>query len=109
MTYDLFLDDVREPETDLDWTVVRTVEAFKETIRDRGVPDHMSLDHDLGESYDNPEEAPNGMDAVDWMIDGGIVPPSYNVHSANGPAADRMTSKLDQWVKFNRGDLDDRF
>jgi hypothetical protein len=98
MSYCLYLDDVRKPETDRDWVIVRSASEFKQIIEERGMPEHMSLDHDLGENK------PSGLDCVNWMIENDLVPESFNVHSANPIGAENMRSKLQQWVEFNRGD-----
>lgn len=95
MSYNLYLDDVRDPETDRDWVIVRSFDEFTETIEERGVPEHMSLDHDLGWNV------PDGLDCVNWMIENDIVPESWNIHSANPIGARNMESKLSQWVEFN--------
>ena len=64
MSYNLFLDDIRslsdtynymkDPRYNtLDWVIVRNFNEFKNAIDQRGVPDLVSYDHDLGaEHYD---------------------------------------------------------
>ena len=62
MSYNLFLDDQRNPEDAYlddshvllvdksrinDWVIVRNYEAFVSTIEKRGMPDRVSFDHDL--------------------------------------------------------------
>jgi hypothetical protein len=62
MSYNLFLDDQRNPEDAYladshmyllqashatKWEVVRTYEEFVECINRRGIPDRVSFDHDL--------------------------------------------------------------
>lgn len=61
-TYNLFLDDIRNPVDAylhdermslfeatllLDWVIVRNYDEFVECIRERGLPDTVSFDHDL--------------------------------------------------------------
>lgn len=63
-TYSLFIDDERYPsDTSKDnWVICRTfdeaVEMFKSCI-----PDHISFDHDLGES------SKSGFDFAKWIVD----------------------------------------
>ena len=94
--YCLYLDDKRDPKTEKDWIVVRSFEEFKKVIEERGIPHHMSLDHDLGENE------PNGLDCVNWLIENELVPYSFNIHSANPVGAKNMRSKLRQWKEFQK-------
>lgn len=43
----LFIDDIRTPPAN-DYVVVRTSEEAIEWLRDNGIPDVISFDHDLG-------------------------------------------------------------
>ena len=63
-SYNLYLDDIREPKTsfkktgdnrynDLKWRVVRCYSEFVETIALNGIPNIVSFDHDLGEEHIN--------------------------------------------------------
>lgn len=62
MSYNLFLDDLRQPSEaylmdekkylfekthSLDWEIVRTYEQFVSMIEMRGIPQRVSFDHDL--------------------------------------------------------------
>jgi hypothetical protein len=50
MTYNLFLDDIRDPPEKMENVkIARNVTEAKALIREFGVPDHISFDHDLGE------------------------------------------------------------
>ena len=53
--YNLFLDDVRDPNTFLKdtrtWAVVRNYDEFVKIIKERGLPSLISYDHDL--SYEH--------------------------------------------------------
>lgn len=95
--YSLYLDDQRDPETDRTWVVVRSYEEFVETIEERGMPRHISFDHDLGENQ------PDGMDCVWWLIDQGYVPDSYNIHSGNPVGAENIEGLLSNWIEHNQG------
>jgi len=62
MSYNLFLDDMREPkdcrvypgdksvyDTE-EWVIVRNVEQFKTALRERGVPKLVSFDYQLNDN-----------------------------------------------------------
>lgn len=66
MSYNLFLDDIRNPPMvasyiqpsalknlylELDWVIVRSYIEFVETIRKKGIPSLVSFDHDLSISH----------------------------------------------------------
>lgn len=80
----LYIDDIRFPTTDRDWTIVRSsIEAFA-FFTEHGCPEYISFDHDLGGED-------TSMIIVKWMVerdldsDGKFIPENftYNVHSAN--------------------------
>jgi hypothetical protein len=63
MGYNLYLDDSRDPidsafytgnilYSTLTWTVVRNYDEFVKIITERGVPDAISFDHDLGQEFE---------------------------------------------------------
>jgi hypothetical protein len=111
-TYNLFLDDIREPydaflytkDTDfskLKWTVVRNYEEFVEVISSNykkydSFPNLIAFDHDLADehyehssgavAYSDMEEK-TGMHCAKWLIDFCLdfdLPlPNYKVHSMN--------------------------
>ena len=88
--YNIYLDDVRTPTAN-EWVVVRSYEEFVAKINELGFDniEHISLDHDLGETamaeyyngiknykldYNNIKEK-TGLDCAKWLID-----EFYNVH-----------------------------
>lgn len=106
----LFLDDLRSVQmiySDADmseWTIVRNFHQFINYIKNYGVPDFISFDHDLGiehtkyffnhGGHDNPPDPMNaefkektGYDAAKWLVDfcveNNVKLPEYYVHSAN--------------------------
>lgn len=89
----LFLDDVRDPPS-LDWTVVRSFDEFVQHIERHGVPELMSLDHDLG------EDVPTGMDCAKWLVENRRVVHDFRVHSANPVGRANIMSLLNQWKLF---------
>ena len=63
-SYNLYLDDIREPNqsfkktsdnryNDLKWKIVRNYQEFIEQIVLHGIPNIVSFDHDLGEEHIN--------------------------------------------------------
>jgi hypothetical protein len=85
MTTLLFLDDVREvPQDGNDWKLVKSYKEFVNWIKDNGVPNIISFDHDLGLFRKS------GMDAAKWLVEQDLIcniriPNDFQflVHSAN--------------------------
>jgi len=99
MSYKLFLDDLRKAPDD-SWVVVRSVKDFIKVIEERGMPDVISFDHDLGtESYE--VLASTGMDAAKWLVEKELIPKKVMVHSANNVGAENIRRLLENWIKFN--------
>jgi hypothetical protein len=81
----LFLDDIRNPEmvgAEPSSRIARNFRAAIEIIEREGLPEHIYLDHDLG------EDEPTGYDLVQYIINEYLLPtrsrfPSFSVHSAN--------------------------
>jgi hypothetical protein len=101
--YNLFLDDERNPEDvfwmkipDGDYIIVRTAEEFKQTINQKGLPNYISFDHDLGED-------PNGYDCAKWLVDYCIKTdkklPTYTVHSQNPIGKDNIIGYLENFKR----------
>lgn len=98
----LYLDDERFPKTDYPWTIVRTVDEFRNAIRERGLPDLVSFDHDLGEE----DGAETGVHAVKFLVeqtreleeDPHII--EVNYHTANPVGRDNMKALWNSWLKF---------
>jgi hypothetical protein len=91
----LFLDDVRKPY-DSSWDVVRSYEQFVEYIKNLGVPDIISFDHDLADEHypigiQNPKEKilynlykeKTGYHAALYLTKIGKFPKLAIVHSFN--------------------------
>jgi hypothetical protein len=105
----LFLDDNRKPydvfritidpiyENNNEWIIVKSYEEFVDTILESGLPEIISLDHDLSQNHYLPEfqcninydniEYKTGYDAAVWLIGycriNNIELPKVKVHSAN--------------------------
>lgn len=131
----LFLDDIRIP-TDAsrlvptksfslywedDWVVVRNYDEFVEYIKDNGVPEFVSFDHDLGDiSYEIPANEilkmsdddmlknfgvieKTGLDCakflVEYCADENVSLPNYLVHSANPAGKENIEKFLENAKK----------
>ena len=80
-------------DVDIQWYCVSNFEQFKNYIETNGVPDFVSLDHDLGRDKTNQQRKGAGLYVatgadcalflVSYCVRNGIpIPPNYN-HSAN--------------------------
>lgn len=131
MSYNLFLDDSRIPldcatymhrfGTDCkiyheDWIIARSYKQFCDMISEKGLPEKVAFDHDLGDvpelketlapdeyyDFENNKEY-TGMDAAKWLvnycIDNNVSLPQYIVHSANPAGRDNIQSLLDNYSK----------
>ncbi|RMZ59075.1 hypothetical protein D1632_16070 [Chryseobacterium nematophagum] len=97
----LFLDDIRYPSEvykytrhDLflspDWYIVRSYGQFVNRILEKGFPEMISFDHDLGDMNDpvrNSRSEKTGYDCVKWLIeyslDYELMLPDFYCHSMN--------------------------
>jgi hypothetical protein len=126
----LFLDDVRNPKDCIsymgngvyneDWDIVRTYNEFVDYIKNNGVPDEISFDHDLadehydpsmfvssksyGEKYETFKEK-TGYDCARWLsqycIDNVIpMPKTCYIHSMNPVGRDNIQSVLNSLNKI---------
>lgn len=129
MSYKLFLDDVRNPpdvkwiELPLGpWVIVRNFLDFKVVISNRGLPSHVSFDHDLAaEHYDSALwrkssitdyaklKEQTGYDCAYWMtqycIDFDQDLPSYTVHSLNPVGKDRILALLEHFKSYRKSTI----
>lgn len=120
MGYRLFLDDERDPpripwrerlralfarllglppSPDVaPWTVVRSYEAAIAVIAERGLPQHIAFDHDLGLGADGKPDR-SGYDLAKWIVeyvldhDSDLSGFTWYVHSQN-PAGARNIDAL---------------
>jgi hypothetical protein len=96
----LYLDDIRNPTTNRDWHIARSVSEAIDFINANGMPSYISFDHDLG-----PYPEPTGYDFAKWIVnsclDGDISLPEdfdFNVHSANPVGSNNITLLLDNFI-----------
>ena len=126
MSYKLFLDDEREPKQVKwitmplgPWVVVRNYDQFVEAIKTRGLPTHISFDHDLGlEHYPIFENKPGmhipydsykektGYHAakflIDYCLDNDLDLPYYTVHSMNVTGKENIIGLLKSYARFRK-------
>ena len=96
----LFIDDIRNP-VEHDFFIVRTAADAYEFMEEFGCPNHISFDHDLGES-----NAPTGFDIAKWMVEhdlddnGDFIPRDFTfyVHSANPVGAANIQGLLNNYL-----------
>lgn len=122
-TYNLFLDDIRNPGDhyfkempiyeELDWVIIRNYEDFITYIEHKGIPNVISFDHDLGfdlflekdyEDYD-PATEKTGYDCARWFInyclDNNLsVTKTIYIHSQNPVGAENIKSLFDTYKKL---------
>lgn len=89
MTY-LFIDDERQPGSDI-WVVVKTYDEFVQYIKDHGMPDHISFDHDLGEGK-------TGYDCAKYIVENQLRLKGWQVHSMNPVGRDNINKLLDRYL-----------
>ena len=109
MSYNLFLDDNRDPNRFLHdlrtWVVVRSYNEFVETITEFGLPNFVSVDHDLAdEHYVCPNSSGSykektGYDCAVWLTkycaDNFLPLPEWQVHSMNPVGKQNITTVLE--------------
>ncbi|MDO8998457.1 MAG: hypothetical protein Q7W45_01740 [Bacteroidota bacterium] len=109
-TYKLFLDDIRTVDmvyknwSDKDFIIVRNFEDFKKTIMQKGLPEYISFDNDLGED-ESGQVLPDGYHAAKWLVyESGLDLSKLNfyVHSANPVASKQIQGLLDNYIRHLR-------
>ncbi len=107
MKYKLFLDDIRDVKmvyknlTDEDFVIVRNFKDFKQVIIEKGLPELISFDNDLGLD-ENENIAEDGYAAAKWLVyESGLDLRNlkFNVHSANPVATQQIQSLLDNYIR----------
>lgn len=97
MSWRLYLDDqLADPDAPERHTpsgfigAASTAEAIA-LVESLGVPEYMSLDHDLGQSD-------RSMDFLKWLSNScADSPPKYDVHSANPIGRENIISFMESW------------
>jgi len=99
----LYLDDERTPKTDHPWTIVRSYTEAVAYVREFGIPDYISFDHDLG-------QIKSGYDFTKWLVEQDICKThlfpanfEYNVHSANPVGKVNIEEYLRSYMDYKNG------
>jgi hypothetical protein len=126
MEYNLFLDDMRDPQTSqflrdgdfykrTKWVVVKNYDEFVSYITKNGMPELISFDHDLADEHygthdqlDEIEyllyEEKTGYHCAKWLIDycmdNNVEPPRYLVHSMNTAGAINIKYLIENYKRF---------
>ena len=107
MTYKLFLDDIRDVKmvyknlTAEDFFKVRNFKDFKQVIIEKGLPELISFDNDLGLD-ENQNIFEDGYAAAKWLVYKSrldLQNLKFNVHSANPVAAQQIQGLLDNYIR----------
>lgn len=108
MTYKLFLDDIRDVKMvyknlkEEDFIIVRNFKNFKQVIIEKGLPELISFDNDLGLD-ENGNVSKDGYAAAKWLVYESSLDLrdlKFNVHSANPVAARQIKSLLNNYIRF---------
>lgn len=107
MSYRLYLDDLRTP-VDESFVVVRSFDEAVRFVLEKGMPEFISFDHDLGADK-NGWLLPTGYDFAKWLassdMDGTIKIPenfSFKVHSQNPVGAKNIQAYMDNYLNFKK-------
>lgn len=134
MSYNLFLDDIRQPidafdymrlpeYNTLQWAVVRNYDDFVKCVEKYGVPDNISFDHDLADEHYDPElygsetynkvydefEFKTGYDCAKWFINycdknNKELPYRIYIHTQNPAGGLNIKSLFDTYNKIKKMD-----
>ncbi len=103
----LYLDDIRTPK-DINFVIVRSYEEAVVFVKENGVPNYISFDHDLGVDENN-NELPSGYDFAKWLVEMDmdniyLIPVAFefNVHSANPVGKANIEVYLKNYLEFRR-------
>lgn len=112
MSYNLFLDDIRNPNKFLKdirtWVVARSYNEFVKIILKEGLPKFISFDHDL--PFQQPDvdyyKERTGYDCAKWLIEycnaNGLDIPKYQVHSMNVEGTKNIKSVLESYKRVTK-------
>lgn len=126
MSYNLFLDDFRYPQTafsytrdprhnKLNWTIVRSYDEFVATVEKQGIPDIISYDHDLADEHYAPETwnpegeesylEKTGLHCARYLLEklDGTKHPEYIIHSMNPVGSRNIQNAIEDYDRYRRG------
>lgn len=99
MTYKLFIDDERFPIGD-DWVIARSSSDATQILNEKGIPNYISFDHDLG-GIDTSIIFINNL--IDFLIDNSFnLPDNFDffVHSQNPIGAENIKNLMNNLIRF---------
>jgi len=102
MSWNLWLDDFRDPTDDRDWMVARDYHEAVELVERYGFPGHIAFDHDLG------FETLTGYDFARWLVErdmeNGQIPDdmTFSIHSANPVGADNIKHLMTNYLYMRK-------
>lgn len=96
LIWNLYIDDIRFPPPDRDWLICRTSQEALDRIKEIGLPQFISFDHDLGEADTTMIFLRRLVNEV-W--DGKSDIPEYQIHSANPVGAQNIRSFMESWKR----------
>jgi len=103
----MYLDDLRIPKKSFD-VIVRSFDEAVLYVKQYGIPNFISFDHDLGANKDGTILL-SGYDFAKWLViqdmDKVYTFPSnftYNVHSANPVGKKNIESYLDGYFQHHK-------
>jgi hypothetical protein len=114
MTYNLFIDDERDPidvkwgtpgeqymYLTYEWVIARNWHEVLELIVSLGMPSMISFDHDLGDGEKTGYEIAQKL--CDMIMDGVALPENFDfmVHSKNPVGADNIRSYMKNFLDHN--------
>ncbi len=101
----IYLDDIRTPSND-DFIILRSHEEAVEYVKNNGIPQYISFDHDLG-CDEKGNIFPSGFDFAKYLVDMDIENKycflddfQFNVHSANPIGKKNIESLLNNYLSF---------
>ena len=112
MTYNLFLDDERNPEDvtwkalpKTSWVVVRSFKEFHKTLKEKGPPELVSFDHDIGE-FRTGATCAQALIEFDLNVWKGAWNGKFEVHSQNPVGARNIQFDLQSYLRLRGVSLD---
>lgn len=105
MSYHLFLDDERTPEQvrwvdlpkNVEWVIVRNFVDFCNTVQNRGIPEFISYDHDLGDEIVRRDGYACAWIMIDACEDAKVKHPNFQVHSMNPVGAENIRRVIENY------------
>ena len=96
MTWNLFIDDLRDPASDGNWVIARSSETAINEIKNRGWPGLIAFDHDLG---GEDTSRPVVEFLINQVLDEKVSPqflvaPTFWVHSQNPVGRDWIFERM---------------